>query len=153
MYVSPPNLRVCWLSDSSADMYQTCPELSMNKQAPAARYIVIYLSTNERGQRSSSANTQYLLVRYSLLHTQDHHLPWGELQTYRSCRSSREITHSRGCLTSRHALVCSQTFQVSIIQKIISISPPSTEISGIAAFQLDSSYFYQGFRCSTSFIV
>lgn len=34
-----------------------------------------------------------------------------------------------------------------------SISPPSTEISGIAAFQLDSSYFYQGFRCSTSSIV
>ncbi|KAG1796553.1 hypothetical protein EV424DRAFT_1444022 [Suillus variegatus] len=76
-YASPPNLRVCWRSDSSADMYQTCPELSMNTQAPAARYIVIYLSTNERGQRSSSANTQHLLIRCSLVHTQDHHLPRG----------------------------------------------------------------------------
>ncbi|KAG2053111.1 hypothetical protein BDR06DRAFT_956990 [Suillus hirtellus] len=58
-YASPPNLRVCCRSDSSADMYQTCPELSMNTQAPAARYIVIYLSTNERGQRS---NVQILSV-------------------------------------------------------------------------------------------
>ncbi|KAG1788385.1 hypothetical protein EV424DRAFT_1450588, partial [Suillus variegatus] len=135
--VSPPKLRICWLSDSSADMYQTCPELSMNTQAPAARYIVIYLSTNERGQRSSSANTQHLLIRCSLVHTQDHHLPGG---------NSRHTDP-----VDRHG--------ISLIPE--GVLHPDMLLFALRRFKDQSfrrpwnidSYFYQGFRCSTSFVV
>ncbi|KAG1804466.1 hypothetical protein EV424DRAFT_302813 [Suillus variegatus] len=99
-HASPPNLRLCWSLDSSADVYQTCPKLSMNTQAPAARYIALFLSTNERGRRRlSSANTQSTYCSVAQFIRRATIFP-RELQTSRRpCRASRDVTHSRGRLT------------------------------------------------------
>ncbi|KAG2052740.1 hypothetical protein BDR06DRAFT_507862 [Suillus hirtellus] len=81
------------------DAYQTCPELSMNTQVPAARYIALFLSTNERGRRLSSANTQSTYCSVAQFIRRTTIFP-RELQTSRRpCRASRDVTHSSGRLT------------------------------------------------------
>jgi len=58
-HASPENICVCGPSDSSANVYQTCSELSMNTKAPAARYVCLFLSANEHSTFEFSQHTRH----------------------------------------------------------------------------------------------